>query len=97
MENCSNIGLCLLFDPGYNCFMERELVVVNLDEIAARWQIPVERVKYFITDCGMPVEDEERGRWFAEHTDLIMEEKRKAFDALLFPRPLRPPTPEPSA
>jgi hypothetical protein len=71
--------------------VERErLVVVNLDEIAARWQIPVERIKYFITDCGMPVEEKERGQWFAEHTDLILEEKRKAFDESLFPRHLRP-------
>jgi hypothetical protein len=69
---------------------ERGLIIVNLDEIAARWQIPVERIKYFITDCGMPVEEKERGRWFAKHTDLIMEEKQKAFDASLFPRKLRP-------
>lgn len=78
--------------------MERErLVVVNLDEIAARWQIPVERVKYFITDCGMPVGDEARGKWFAENSELVLQEKQKAFNALLFPRPLRPePTETPA-
>ena len=53
--------------------MERDcLVVVNLDEIAARWQIPVERLVYFITFCGMPVEDEARGKWFAENSELIL-------------------------
>lgn len=70
--------------------MERELIVVNLSEIAARWQIPVERIQYFITDLDMPVEEEERGKWFAEHTDLVLEEKQKAFDASVFPGHLRP-------
>lgn len=76
---------------------ERGLIIVNLDEIAARWQIPVERIKFFITDCGMPVEEKERGRWIAEHTDLIMEEKRKAFEASLFPGKLRPEPTETTA
>jgi hypothetical protein len=74
--------------------MKERLVAINLDEIASRWQIPVERVKYFIADCGMPVEEKGRGQWFAEHTDLILEEKQKAFDASLFPGKLRLETPE---
>jgi hypothetical protein len=68
---------------------ERGLIVVSLNEIAERWQVPVSVIQYFITDCGMPVEEKERGRWFAEHTDLILEEKRKAFEKVLFPEHLR--------
>ena len=75
--------------------MERRILVVNLDEIASRWQIPVERIKYFITDCGMnPAKPE---KWGAKHWDLLMQEKQKAFDDSLFPRKFRPETPEPTA
>lgn len=31
----------------------------------------------------------ERGRWFAEHTDLILEEKRKVFESNLFPKEIQ--------
>ncbi len=67
--------------------MER-LRVVNLDEIAYRWQIPVERVKYFITDCGM--DPRKSAQWVEDHKDLFLEEKRIAFEDSLFPRHLRP-------
>ncbi len=70
--------------------MERKMVVVSLDEIASRWQIPVERIQYFITELGMPLTDTERGRWFSDHADLILQEKQKAFEDLLFPRRFRP-------
>jgi hypothetical protein len=73
------------------------LIVFNLDEIAARWQIPVERVNHFITDLGMPVSDEERGKWFSEHLYLILKEKRQAFEASLFALPLRPEPVKPLA
>lgn len=68
---------------------ERGLIVVSLNEIAERWQVPVSVIQYFITDCGMPVEEKERGRWFAEHTDLILEEKRKVFESNLFPKEIQ--------
>ncbi len=68
---------------------ERGLIVVSLNEIAERWQVPVSVIQYFITDCGMPVEEKERGRWFAEHTDLILEEKRKTFEVNLFPKEIQ--------
>ncbi len=71
--------------------MER-LQIANLDEIAARWQIPVERVKHFISELGMPVDDARRGMWFAQHSDLILQEKQAAFEADLFPDRFRTPT-----
>jgi len=67
---------------------KEKLIVVNIDELASRWLIPVERVIYLITDCGMDMQQPEK--WAAQHWDLIMEEKRKAFDDLLFPRKFRP-------
>ncbi len=67
--------------------MER-LRVVNLDEIAERWQIPVERVKYFITDCGM--NPRQTAAWVAKNQELFLREKQKAFEDSLFPRHLRP-------
>jgi hypothetical protein len=78
--------------------MEREqLVVINLDEIAARWQIPVARVMYLIAELDMPVDDAGRGEWFADHSDLILKEKQDAFEASLFPRHSRPePTKTPA-
>lgn len=72
------------------------MIVVNLDEIAARWQIPVERIKYFITDLNMPVDDAGRGQWFAEHSNLILKEKQQAFEANLFPAQVRIPTATPA-
>jgi hypothetical protein len=79
--------------------MERKgITLVNLDEIAERWQVPVERIKYFITDCDLPVEDDEaRGEWFAENSELILEEKRTHHESLIFPRELRPEATETSA
>jgi hypothetical protein len=63
------------------------LVVVDISEIARRWQIPVERIQYFITDCGLdPVKPED---WVPEHWDLWISEKQKAFEDLLFPWPRR--------
>lgn len=67
---------------------ENELLVVDLDEIATRWQIPVERVMYFITDLGLDPQQPED--WVPEHWDLWIAEKQQAFDDLLFPRELRP-------
>ena len=69
---------------------ERKLLVVNIDEIAAQWQIPVDTIIHFIVDLEMPLDDEALNRWFADHSELILEEKQKAFDDLLFPRELRP-------
>jgi hypothetical protein len=69
--------------------MER-LLVVSLDDIAQRWEIPVPVIMHFIVDCNMPMEEETRSEWFDSHSDLILQEKQKAFEALLFPRPLRP-------
>jgi hypothetical protein len=71
---------------------ERGLIVVDLEEISRRWQIPVERIKYFITDCGMPLTDKERGQWFSDHADLILQEKQKVFEDDLFPERFRSPT-----
>jgi hypothetical protein len=66
--------------------MER-LRVINLDELAIRWQIPVERIKYFITDCGMnPAQPE---KWAASHWEVFMKEKQEAFESSLFPEKLR--------
>lgn len=63
-------------------------MVINLDEMAERWQIPIERVKFFITDCGMdPVRSAE---WVEKNKDFFLAEKSKAFDDSLFPRPFRP-------
>lgn len=68
--------------------MERKLFTCNLDEIASRWQIPVARVKFFITDLDMdPTKPE---KWAAAHWDIFISEKQKAFEDSLFPRHLRP-------
>lgn len=66
---------------------ERGLTVVNLDELAQRWQIPVERVKYLIVDCGMDMEAPEK--WAAANSEIVLREKQKAFDESLFPQHLR--------
>lgn len=58
------------------------LVIVNIDGIADLWQIPVTVIKSFITDYELnPVCPEE---WFVKHPDIILKEKRKAFEAKLF-------------
>lgn len=63
------------------------LIVVDLDEIATRWQLPVERVIYFISEMGMdPAQPEE---WVVDNWDIWISEKQEAFEALLFPRELR--------
>lgn len=58
--------------------MEREfkpLVVVNIDEIANRWQLPVDRIKYFITDCDMnPAVPE---KWGVKNWDFLTQEMKK--------------------
>lgn len=70
--------------------MERKIALVNLDELANRWQIPVGRVKYFVTELGMnPMRPE---KWVAQHWDIFMAEKRQANDAYLlatFPERIR--------
>ena len=66
---------------------ENELVVVNISELAQRWQIPVERVQYLIVDCGMDMSQPEN--WAADNWETLMREKRAAFDhdlAEMFPR-----------
>lgn len=69
--------------------MEREgLVVINLDNIAARWQIPVKRIQFFITDCGM--DPLLTAKWVEENQELFLAEKQKAFEDSLFPQHLRP-------
>jgi hypothetical protein len=71
--------------------MERgRLLVVNLNELAKKWEIPVPVIVHFIVDCDMPMEEEQRSEWFSSHSDLILEEKQKAFENLLFPRKFRP-------
>lgn len=66
------------------------LNVIDLDEIAERWELPIAVIQHFIIDCDMPVEEGKRGEWFDLNSDLILEEKRKHFEDLLFPRELRP-------
>ena len=67
---------------------ERGLFVSNIDELAQRWQIPVERVQFYITDMGMdPAKPED---WGVKHWDFLMQEQQKYFDESLFPRHLRP-------
>lgn len=62
-----------------------KLVVVSLDEIADRWQIPIAVIKLFITDHDMnPVCPEE---WFVNNSILILQEKQKVFEERLF-RPI---------
>ncbi len=68
----------------------RQLRVVNLDEIAARWQIPVAVLQSFITDYGL--NPARPGKWVSEHWDLLIQEKQKAFDDALFPERFRFPT-----
>ena len=72
-----------------------KLVVVNIEELSSRWQIPVERVIYLITDCGMDMRRPEK--WAAQHWDLLMAEKQKAFEDRLFPKRFRPESVEVSA
>ena len=70
--------------------MEREVAVVNLDEIATHWQIPVEVVKTFIVEYGLnPLNP---GAWAGEleHWNLLIAAKQQAFEESLFPRPTRP-------
>ncbi len=63
--------------------------MVDLDELAARWQIPVEVVKTFIVDYGMnPIHPED---WVPDHWDLWISEKQKAFEASVFPARFRIP------
>jgi hypothetical protein len=66
------------------------LIVVDLNAIAERWELPISVIQHFIVDCDMPVEEEKRGEWFDLNSDLVLEEKRKYFEDLLFPRELRP-------
>lgn len=66
-----------------------QLVVVNLNDIAHRWEIPVERIQYFIVECGLLVNLPEE-EWFASHSELILKEKQAYVELLLFPRKLRP-------
>ena len=66
-----------------------QLVVVNLNDIAHRWEIPVERIQYFIVECGLLVNLPEE-EWFASHSELILKEKQAYVESLLFPRKLRP-------
>jgi hypothetical protein len=75
--------------------MEKEnLVVVNLDEIASRWQIPIDRIKYFITDLGMdPVHASD---WVVDNWRIWLVEKQVSFDDVLFPLELRPKLAEPA-
>jgi len=75
--------------------MRENLVVVDLDELAQRWEIPLERIQYLITDCGMNMTAPEL--WAAKHSEIVLNEKQIAFEDSLFPRHLRPPLPEPNA
>jgi hypothetical protein len=69
---------------------ERTIIVIDLDGIAQRWQISLERVKYFITDCQM--DPAKPGEWAGklENWNLLIKEKQQAFDTSLFPGHLRP-------
>ena len=72
--------------------MKERFVVINLDALVSRWQIPVERIKYFITDCGLdPMEPE---KWAADNWELFLKEKQEAFEASLFPGKFRPESTE---
>ena len=56
--------------------------MVNLDEIADRWQLPIAVIMYFITDLNMdPVCPE---MFFVYNSDIILKEKQKVFEQKLF-------------
>ena len=74
---------------------KEKLLVVNIHEFAARWQIPVERVIYLITDCGMDMRRPEK--WAVQHWDVFMAEKQKAYEDSLFPGKFRPEASEAAA
>lgn len=67
--------------------MKEKLVVVDLDELGRRWQIPVDRIKYLIVECGMDMTAPEK--WAAENSEIVLKEKQKAFDEGLFPEKFR--------
>ncbi len=71
--------------------MER-LRIRNLDELADHWQIPVDVVKYFITERGL--DPTRTGKWLADETNaaLLIAEKQKVFEAAVFPERFRTPT-----
>ena len=59
--------------------------------------LPLERVEYLHTECGMPFDDEGFTQWFIANAALVLEEKRRYLDSVLFPGKLRPEFAETSA
>ncbi len=78
--------------------MEREPKILTPEEQVSRiLNLPLERIEYLKTECGMPVADPEFSEWFVDHAEFILEEMKANFERLLFPRELRPELVEPAA
>jgi hypothetical protein len=80
--------------------MEREIGMNKVhcdEEIVSRiLGLPMERIEYLKTEHGMPVEDPAFSEWFVANSDLVLDEMKQNFERSLFPRELRPETPEPT-
>lgn len=77
--------------------MEPVIELTDEEFVSRILGLPMERVVYLKTECGMLVSEPEFSTWFVENAALVLAEKKAYFEASLFPRKFRPEPAEPSA
>lgn len=77
--------------------MEREKVLTPEETVARILGLPMERIEFMKEEYNMPVTYPEFSEWFISNPEIILTELQKNFERSLFPRELRPETPEPAA
>jgi hypothetical protein len=70
--------------------MEREIILTDEEIVSRITGLPVERIEYLKTECGMPVSDPEFSEWAVDNYETLFEEQKRHFEQLLFPQSVRP-------
>jgi hypothetical protein len=77
--------------------MEREPILTPEEKISRILGLPPARIAFMKEEYDMPVTYPEFSEWFVENPEIILKELQENFEASLFPRELRPETPEPTS
>jgi hypothetical protein len=72
--------------------MEREITLTDEDVVSRITGLPLERIEYLKTECGMPVSEPDFSAWAVVNFQLIFAEQKKHFEQLLFGPVLSEPT-----
>jgi hypothetical protein len=64
--------------------MERNITLTDEEIVSRITGLPLDRIEFLKTVCGMPVSDPEFSVWAVENFETLFEEQKKHFEKLLF-------------